>query len=97
MLYEYSITFIHVDVCFIFPVLVPGCMILVTLEYGSFLLLSWNSLLQTFQILCSYFQEEITEEIVEEVETEDVDQHVLYEDEEEEVEEDEEEVRSWRR
>ncbi|KAK3864797.1 hypothetical protein Pcinc_029538 [Petrolisthes cinctipes] len=41
--------------------------------------------------------EEITEEIVEEVETEDGDQHVLYEDEEEEVEEDEEEVRSWRR
>lgn len=34
---------------------------------------------------------------MEEVETEDVDQHVLYEDEEEEVEEDEEEVRSWRR
>lgn len=45
---------------------------------------------------CSLSQEEITEEIVEEVETEEGEHPELFE-EEEEVEEDEEEVRSWRR
>ena len=54
------------------------------------LILSINDLL-------GYFQEEITEEIVEEVETEEGDHPVLFEEEEEEVEEEEEEVRSWRR
>lgn len=44
----------------------------------------------------SLSQEEITEEIVEEVETEEGEHPELFE-EEEEVEEDEEEVRSWRR
>lgn len=48
-------------------------------------------------IIFNLFQEEITEEIVEEVETEEGEHPVLFEEEEEEVEEDEEEVRSWRR